>query len=220
VHMASPSSGGATIVGPYGTRTSSSSSRIVIAGPYGTRTSSLSGRTVALTGYDNESSSPTCMCFALGTSSSPMCVTPNSSFIISNIFFKHRNRPKSYTNSLILERELSAFFEKKNIRVKNLPIGVVRLARRGGGGLILQMDTWLGFRRTASVRWEVRGYDSMNRWCVARKMSLSIHPRDMYAVTCRLPHHAQYYNVSLIRGPDHSRNGRVSHHLDRCYWES
>jgi hypothetical protein len=60
------------------------------------------------------------MRFALGTSSSPMCVTPNSSFIISNIFYKHRNRPKSYTNSLILEREVSVFFEKKKHKGEEL----------------------------------------------------------------------------------------------------
>jgi hypothetical protein len=116
VHMASPSSGGTMIGGPCGTGTSSSSNGTVTAGPYGTRTSSSSDGNAALTGYDNESSSsPTCMRFALGTSSSPMCVTPNSSFIISNIFYKHRNRPKSYTNSLILKRVVSAFFEKKKM---------------------------------------------------------------------------------------------------------
>jgi hypothetical protein len=37
-----------------------------------------------------------------------------------------------YPNSLILEIEVSAFFEKKG-RVKNLPIGVVGPVHRGGG---------------------------------------------------------------------------------------
>jgi hypothetical protein len=103
-------------MGPRVRMTSPSSGDTMTAGPYGTRTSSSSSGTTTLTGYDNESSSsPTSMRFALGTSSSPMCVTPNSSFIISNIFYKHRNRPKSYTNSLILKRVVSAFFEKKKM---------------------------------------------------------------------------------------------------------
>jgi hypothetical protein len=112
--MASPSSGGTMIRGPCWTGTSYSSSGTMTMRPYGTRNSSSFGGTAALMGYDNESSpSPTCMHFALGTSSSPTCVTPNSSFIISNIFYKNHNRAKSYTNSLILEREVSTFFEKK-----------------------------------------------------------------------------------------------------------
>jgi hypothetical protein len=73
--------------GCSGTGTSSSSG--------GTGTSSSSGGTVAVIGYDSEtSSSPTHMCFTLGTSSSPACAVPNSSFIISNVMCKNRNIPK------------------------------------------------------------------------------------------------------------------------------
>jgi hypothetical protein len=56
-----------------------------------------------------------------------------------------------YPNSLILERQGSTFLRKKG-RMKNLPIGVVGPVHRrgdGGGGLILQMEPWLGFRRGA-----------------------------------------------------------------------
>jgi hypothetical protein len=41
-----------------------------------------------------------------------------------------------YPNNIILEREVSTFFEKKG-RVKNLPIGVVGPVHHGGGDLIL-----------------------------------------------------------------------------------
>jgi hypothetical protein len=56
--------------------------------PCGTRTSSSSSGAIVVTGCDGEtSSSPSCMKFMLGTSSSSSlsCVMPNSSFIISNM---------------------------------------------------------------------------------------------------------------------------------------
>jgi hypothetical protein len=84
---------GGTMMG--GARTSYSFGETAIAGPYGTGTSSSSGGTAAETGYDSKtSSSPTRMHFALGTSSSPTCVTPNSSFIVSNVIYKNSNIPK------------------------------------------------------------------------------------------------------------------------------
>jgi hypothetical protein len=53
---------------------------------------------------------------------------------------------------------------------------VVRPVHRGGGGLILQMRPWLGFRRGAGGQVRVQ----MNEWqCVTRKMSLSVHPRNV-----------------------------------------
>jgi hypothetical protein len=65
--------------------------------PCGTGTSSSSGGTTTVMGCDSKtSSSPTCMCFTLGTSSSSslMCAMPNSSFIISNVICTKRNIPK------------------------------------------------------------------------------------------------------------------------------
>jgi hypothetical protein len=104
-----------------GTGTSSSSSGTATRGigtvtggrSSGSAMSSSSGRTAAVMGYDNEtSSSPTCMHFTLGTmsSSSLMCMMPNSSFIISNIIYKNM---QIYPNSLILEREGSVFLKKR-----------------------------------------------------------------------------------------------------------
>jgi hypothetical protein len=51
-------------------------------------------------------------------------------------------------NSLIVEREGSTFLRKKG-RMKNLAIGVAGPFHHGGGGLILQMESWLVFRRGA-----------------------------------------------------------------------
>jgi hypothetical protein len=96
------------------------------------------------------------MRFMVGTSSSPTCVTPNSSFIVSNVIYKNRNIPK-YCHSR--ERGLN-IFEKKG-RAKNLPIGVAGPVRHGGdrgGGLILQIDPWLGFRRGAGGRVRMNEY--------------------------------------------------------------
>jgi hypothetical protein len=53
-----------------------------------------------------------------------------------------------YPNSLILERQGSTFLRKKG-RMKNLPIGVAGPVHRGGSGLILQTEPWLGFGRGA-----------------------------------------------------------------------
>jgi hypothetical protein len=108
-----------------------SSSSGVTKGPCGTRTSSFSGGTATATGCNSETSSSTmCILFALGTSSSSslMCMTPNSSFIISNVICKNA----IYPNSLILEREISVFFEKKG-RVKNYfwQISVFEKKRKG-----------------------------------------------------------------------------------------
>jgi hypothetical protein len=67
-----------------------------------------------------------------------------------------------YPNSLILERHVSTFFEKKG-RVQNLVISAVGPVHRGGGrgkNFILQMRPWLGFRRGA------RGWVRMNEQAV------------------------------------------------------
>jgi hypothetical protein len=80
------SSGGTVTVGPCGGTTTgwvgtSSSSMgtssfggTTTAGPCGTRPSSSSGGTASVSSYDSETSSTTCMHFALGTSSSS-CIT-------------------------------------------------------------------------------------------------------------------------------------------------
>jgi hypothetical protein len=94
--------------GPGGTSSSGGSWQR----PCRTRTTSPTGRTTAVIGCDSETSSfPTCMHFTLGTSSSTSltCVMPNSSFIVSNIICKN----PIFTNSLILERVVSAFLRKK-----------------------------------------------------------------------------------------------------------
>jgi hypothetical protein len=117
--MASPSSGGTTTWGPCGTGISASSDGTATVGPYGTRTSSSSDGTATMMGCVSEtSSSPTRMRFTLETSSSPTCVTPNSSFIVSNVICKNHNIPKWFHSR---ERSLS-IFEKKG-KAKNLPIG-------------------------------------------------------------------------------------------------
>jgi hypothetical protein len=59
-----------------------------------------------------------------------------------------------YQNSLILERDGSAFLRKEGT-TKNLPIGVAGTIHHGGGGggdLILQMRPCLGFKRGAGGR--------------------------------------------------------------------
>jgi hypothetical protein len=53
--------------------------------------------------------------------------------------------------------------------------------------------------------------------CVTRKMSLSVRPRDVLERADGL---ALCYVALLTIGPDHSSNGRASHQLDCCYWES
>jgi hypothetical protein len=131
--------------GPCGTRTSSSSGGTMTVGPCRTGTASSSGRTTVVTRYDNEiSSSPMHIRFTLGTSSSPLCTIPNSSFILSNGIHKTAISP----NSLILERHVSAFLRKKG-RPRNLPIGMVGPVRCGANDMILEMKPWLGFRRGA-----------------------------------------------------------------------
>jgi hypothetical protein len=91
------SSSGRTVIGGSCSRigTSSSSGKAMIAGPYGTGTSSSFDGTAVVRSYNSETSfSPTRMRFTLGTSSSPTCVMPNSSFNVSNIICKNRNIPK------------------------------------------------------------------------------------------------------------------------------
>jgi hypothetical protein len=97
----SSSSGGTTTGGPCGGVTAgagNSSSSGATERPCRTRTSPFSGGTVIVTGCDSETSS----------SSSLMCATPNSSFIISN----HLQKPQ-YTQIVLFLRERSQRFLRK-----------------------------------------------------------------------------------------------------------
>jgi hypothetical protein len=73
----------------------SSSSDTTTVGPCGTGTYSSSGGTTTVTGCDSETtSSPTACASCWGPPLPPMCVMPNSSFIISNASCKNCNIPK------------------------------------------------------------------------------------------------------------------------------
>jgi hypothetical protein len=84
-------------------------------------------------------------------------------------------------------------FLRKKGRTKNLLIGVTGPVRRGCSSLILQTEPRLGFRRGAGG------------WCVGTNESMG---------------NAWLGRCPYLFAQGTCSNGRASHHLDCCYWES
>jgi hypothetical protein len=95
--------------------------------------------------------------------------------------------------------------------MKNLPIGVVGPVHHGGGGLILQTERWLGFRRGAGGRLRmnkraVYGYKDVlicsPKEHVAMSVVVSSGPLllGIIVATCILPHQSVATVIIISNG--------------------